>query len=93
MKPVPFKFQNFVYKKNSSKYDELPAWKNKGARGEVVSCWKMSFLERLKVLFTGRVWLLAVTHNKPLTPYKMTTNYKELVQVNFKKKSFWPWKK
>lgn len=29
---------------------------------QCVSCWKMSFKERIKVLFTGRVWLGVIGH-------------------------------
>jgi len=32
----------------------LPVWTD---GTQCVSCWKCSFLERLKILFTGRVWV------------------------------------
>jgi hypothetical protein len=58
MKPIKFKEQNFEYKKPDSMTDEqckpLPVYKYDAG---VISCWKMSLLERIKALFTGRVWL------------------------------------
>lgn len=31
--------------------------------GQVISCWRLSFWERLRVLVTGRVWLLVLGTN------------------------------
>ena len=30
-----------------------------------ISCWKMTWKERLKVLFTGRVWIGILTNRQP----------------------------
>lgn len=78
MKPIEFKHQNTVYAKDQPEYQPLPALKIEGPEGHVVSCWKMTFLERLKVLFTGRVWLSLMSFNKPLTPSYMAVNRKEV---------------
>lgn len=46
--------------------------------GEVVSCWKLSFKERVKIVFTGRIWLSLMSFNKPLTPSYLAVNRKEV---------------
>ena len=33
---------------------DLPIWRGEG---RVISCWRLSFWERMIVLFRGRVWL------------------------------------
>ena len=58
MKPTKFKYQNRVLERpagmSSDQCGALPIWTD----GEqCVSCWKMTFWERLKVLLHGRVWL------------------------------------
>jgi hypothetical protein len=78
MKPVEFKHQNVVFAKDQPEYQPLPALKLDTPQGEVISCWKMSLKERIKVLFTGRVWLSLMSFNKPLTPSYISVNRKEV---------------
>jgi len=78
MKPVEFKHQNVVFAKDQPEYQPLPALRIESPEGEVISCWKMSFKERIKVLFFGRVWLSLMSFNKPLTPSYMAVNRKEV---------------
>lgn len=78
MKPVEFKHQNSVFAKDQPEYIPLPALKIDSPRGEVVSCWKMSFSERLKVIFTGMVWMSLVSFNRPLTPSYLSVNRKDV---------------
>lgn len=78
MKPVEFKHQNIVFAKDQPEYQPLPALRINTPEGEVISCWKMSFSERLRVLFTGRVWLSLMSFNKPLTPSYMAVRRKEV---------------
>lgn len=66
MKPVKFKGYNVVYAKNQPEYLPLPAHKSED--GQVTSCWSMTWKERLKVLFTGKVYWMVMTFNKPLQP-------------------------
>ncbi len=39
-----------------------------------VSCWKLSLFERLKLLFTGRLWLLQLNFRQPLQPQLPTVD-------------------
>lgn len=77
MKAVRFKHQNIVFAENQPEYQQLPALKIDGPEGLVVSCWQMSFKDRMKVLFTGKVWLSLMSFNKPLTPSFMSVDRKE----------------
>ena len=81
MKPVKFKHQNVVFGENQPEYGSLPALRIDGTDGEIISCWKLSFKERVKVLFTGRIWLDLKTFNKPLTPSYMSVNRKDVYSV------------
>lgn len=65
MKPVGFKHANKNLQPSGKKYSEnvnevlpLPIWTD----GEqCVSCWQMSWRERIAALFFGRVWLAVLT--------------------------------
>jgi hypothetical protein len=78
MKPVEFKHQNIVFAKDQPEYQPLSALRIDSPTGEVVSCWKLSFKERVKIVFTGRVWLSLMSFNKPLTPSYLAVNRKEV---------------
>lgn len=78
MRPTKFKDQNVVFAKDQPEYQPLPALKFPGGEGEVISCWKLSLRERIKVLFTGRVWLSLLSFNHPLTPSLLSVDRKEL---------------
>jgi hypothetical protein len=74
MKPTTFKGQNIVYAKDQPEYLPLPALKFDTDRGEVVCCWKMSLFERIRAFVTGRMWIIMITHNRPLQPHYMSTD-------------------
>lgn len=84
MKPIEFKEQNVVFAKDQPGYEPLPAFKNDSPDGEVISCWQLSFKERMRVLFTGVIWLDLISFNKPLTPSFMTTKKSEVLQTSGK---------
>ena len=78
MKPVYFKEVNTEYAKDQPEYQTLPAHRVKNKEGNVITCWNLSFKERIKILFFGKIWLNLMTFNNPLTPIHMTTNKKDL---------------
>lgn len=60
-------FQEVVFAKDQPEYLPLPAvLADNGTR--VITCWRLSFLERVRVLFSGRIWLSMLTFGKPLQP-------------------------
>jgi hypothetical protein len=77
MKPVKFKGFNTVYAKDQPEYLPLPVYRSYG--GEVLSCWKMSWRERLVALLTGRVWLNLLTFNNPLQPQRIMVGLRKKI--------------
>ena len=78
MKPIKFKDQTVIFAENQPEYMPLPALRIDTPQGEVVTCWKMTLKERIKVVFTGKIWLSLMSFNKPLTPSFMSVNRKEV---------------
>lgn len=77
MTPIKFKESNTVY--DQPEYQPLPAFKNASEYGEVISCWKLSFRERLRILLSGKLWVSLYTFNKPLTPSLFTTKKSDVL--------------
>jgi hypothetical protein len=71
MKPVDFKQSNIVLGKNQPEYLDLPVFTNDEM---TVSCWKLTWRERLKLLFTGRLWLTQLNFSQPLQPQAPTVD-------------------
>jgi hypothetical protein len=69
MKPISFEESNCVYAKNQPEYLNLPACQTPD--GYVVSCWVLSWRERLRLLFVGRLWCMVKNFNQPLQPMKL----------------------
>lgn len=84
MKPKPFKGHNIVMGKNQPEYQPLPAFKNNSDAGEIITCWRLSLWERIRILFTGELWLMLMTFNHPVQPVLLTT-YQEEIFVKNKK--------
>lgn len=65
MQPISFERTNCTYAERQPQYNPLPACKVEGPEGRVITCWRVGFIERLKILFTGRIYLSILTFNKP----------------------------
>jgi len=74
MRLIEFKEQTAVYAKDQAEYLPLPAHQFDDEHGRIAFCWKLSTIERLKVLFTGVIWHQVLTFNKPLQPQMMDVN-------------------
>jgi hypothetical protein len=70
MKPIKFPEANTTFAKDQKQYLPLPAYRDR--TGLVVSCWHLSLVERLRVLFTGRIWLQQHTFTRPLQPQSVS---------------------
>ena len=55
-----------VYAKDQAEFLPLPAIRNPD--GNILTRWKLSFWERLRVLLTGDVYLWVSTFNRKLQP-------------------------
>jgi len=69
MKPIEFPEMTGTAAKDQPEYQPLPMYRGDGW---VISCWKMTRWERIKVLFTGRVWLWLRDFGGPITPSTVT---------------------
>lgn len=58
-----------VYAKDQPEYLPLPAYRT--GDGTVVTRWRLSWSERIRVLLGGSVWLTILTFNNPLQPVKL----------------------
>lgn len=77
MKPVKFAESNMVFGAGQSEYKELPALATED--GQIITFWKMSLVERLRVLFSRGVWLSMITFNRGVSPVYMTTKKSDLI--------------
>lgn len=77
MKPIEFPEQNVIFAKNQPEYMPLPAHVFPGS-SRAAFCWSLSLRERLKVLFTGRIWHEVLTFSKPLQPQKLSVRRPEM---------------
>lgn len=68
MKPIEFKEQNKIYAKNQPPYLSLPVYEDNDLGGRVIHCWKLSLKERIKILFTGKLWINVLNFKNPLQP-------------------------
>ena len=57
--------------KDQPEYDPMPA--HVTPDGTVTCCWRLSLLERLQVLFTGRIWHQILTFRSHLQPQLLQT--------------------
>lgn len=76
MKPITpivpgFDLPVTVFAKDQPDYLPLPAFRCED--GAVVTRWRLTFGERLKILLSGDLWLTVLTFHRPLQPVKLTT--------------------
>ena len=57
LKPRKFKEMNVTLAEAQPEYQPLPVYVRK-PDPLVISCWHVSFVQRLLLLFTGRIWLI-----------------------------------
>ncbi len=78
MVPIKFKQMNGIAAEDQEEYVDLPMHRTDT---EVISCWKLTWKERLAVLFTGKVWLRMLCEpSQRITPSKLQAEapFKEL---------------
>jgi len=79
MKPITFKECNSEFAKNQKQYKTLPAYYDNGKEGHVVTCWKLSFKERIRILFKGKVWMSLMTFKNPLQPSLLSSKKSDIL--------------
>ncbi|SRR6266550_315405 len=70
---------NVVFAEGQPEYEPLPAHRfNDPLQGRIVCCWKLNFIERIKILFTGRIWHQILTFDSPLQPQLLSVEKPEM---------------
>jgi len=55
--------------------EDTPAWREEdNPFGKTIICWNLTFKERLKLIFTGKVWHSILTFNKPIQTQYMSVD-------------------
>jgi len=73
MKISNFKEATAVFAKDQKEYLPLPAYVDRSDPQGCITClWKLTLLERLALLWTGKIWQQILTFNKPLQPQKLS---------------------
>lgn len=78
MKPINFKDANTQIAKDQEEYNTLPALMIDDQYGTMITCTHLSIKERIKVLFTGRIWMSEWTFKQKITPRRMSTKGSDL---------------
>lgn len=81
MQLVEFPEADVTVGADQPEYIPLPAHRVGNREGELVCCWQLTLIERLKVLVTGKVWHSILTFNDPLQPQRLSVE-KPSMNVN-----------
>ena len=65
MEPIEFPQQTVVWAKNQPPYLPLPAYTDDT---QTISCWKLTLIERIKILLYGKLWLRQMNFGDKLQP-------------------------
>jgi len=79
MKAIEFEEQNVIIAENQDEYQNLPAVKIDDKYKTMITCMGLSIKERIKLLFTGKIWVSELTFGKAITPRYMSVNKKEVI--------------
>jgi hypothetical protein len=74
MKLIQFEEQTIIFAEDQPEYLPLPAYQYNDVQGTIVCCWHLSLLDRIKLLFTGKIWHSILTFNQPLQPQLLEIN-------------------
>lgn len=81
MKIIPFKEANFNIQ---TQQGDIPLYKS--VQGKYVTCWKLNIIERLILLFTGKLWNVQITNNKAPQPVVFSVQKSQIIKKKPAKK-------
>lgn len=81
MKILDFPGRNIVFAEDQPEYLPLPALRLGNAEGEIICCWGLTWRERLRVLWTGRIWHSVLTFHGSLQPQILATEKPAAVET------------
>ena len=77
---IEFPEQTVVIAKNQPEYLPLPAHRfANDPRGRITFCWRLTWRERLRVLWTGLLWHEVLTFDRPLQPQRLSTDKPDML--------------
>lgn len=71
MAPFRFPGHNVMIAANQNPYSPMPAYRFGDEKGTTLIGWKLSRIERLKLLFSGVLWQYVLTFNQPMQPQRL----------------------
>jgi len=77
MKIAEIENPDLVIAKDQKEYLPIPCHRFDGEDGRIAFSWKLSFLERLIVLFTGTIWHQVLTFKAKFQPQLLTVKKPE----------------
>lgn len=84
MKPIEFPEHNKVIAKDQPEYQPLPVYYAKeSVNGEMVSCWKLTWRERFKILWTGKMWSCLWGFHRPLAPQRLSVDKWDMLNKEY----------
>lgn len=85
MKAISFKGCNLTLAENQPQYNQLPVCYQGGAEGPMTSCMKLTIKERIKMLFSGKLYITQLTFNNGFHPQSIDLKWKEPTCINCSK--------
>lgn len=79
MTPIKFKEHNVVLAEDQPEYQPLPVHVIRQGQWPMTSCWKLTWRERIAVLFGKPLYIQQLTFGSALQPVYPTTNKKEVI--------------
>lgn len=79
---IPEGWRYVVFAEHQKEYIPLPAILENAYKGHAITCWKLSRKERIKLFFSGNIWLTFMTFHKPLQPILIDIVEPELTLEN-----------
>jgi hypothetical protein len=70
MKPIEFPLMNSKVAEDQEEYMTLPAFQDETY---TISCWKLTWGERVRLILFGKLWVLALNFGKALQPIAFDT--------------------
>lgn len=78
---VAFAEHTVVFAKDQPEYKPLPAVMfPDDPQGQVITCWRLSRRDRIRVLLSGRLWCSVLTFHQPLQPLYFTVLKSDVIR-------------
>ena len=81
MKTIPFKGCNVEVAADQPEYNSMPGMVYGDPSGTKLFCWQLTCKERIKILFTGRLWQYMLCFDQYQQPQRMTVDEPKAVTL------------